>query len=50
MLSSLFGVSNVFIGVVHLPPLPGSPRWQGDINAVMARAQQDALALAEGRR
>ena len=36
------------VGVVHLPPLPGSPRWGGDMGAVLARARADLLALAEG--
>jgi membrane complex biogenesis BtpA family protein len=35
------------VGVVHLPPLPGSPRWGGDLAAVAASAARDALALAE---
>ena len=36
------------IGVVHLLPLPTSPRWQGDLRAVVARAEQEATALASG--
>ena len=48
MIEALFGVSKAFIGVVHLPPLPGAPWWQGDMKAVLARAEEDALALAEG--
>ena len=48
MLEALFGASKVLIGVAHLPPLPGSPRWGGSMEAVLARAQEDALALAEG--
>ena len=48
MIEELFGTAKVFIGVVHLLPLPGSPRWQGDMKPVLARAQEDALALAEG--
>ena len=35
------------IGMVHLRPLPGSPRWEGDIGAVETAALQDADALAE---
>lgn len=34
--------------MVHLPPLPGSPRWGGSIDAVLERARADARALAEG--
>ena len=35
------------IGMVHLLPLPGSPKFDGDRNAVLARACSDALALAD---
>jgi uncharacterized protein len=35
------------IGVIHLAPLPESPRWGGDLPAVVASAARDALALAE---
>ena len=36
------------IGMVHLPPLPGSPRWDGDWTAVLEAARTDAEALAAG--
>lgn len=36
------------IGVVHLLPLPGAPRWGGDFAAVLDRARADLLALAGG--
>lgn len=36
------------IGMVHLLPLPGSPRWGGSLDAVLERARADARALAEG--
>jgi len=36
------------VGMVHLPPLPGSPGWGGDMDAVLAEARDDAAALAEG--
>ena len=36
------------IGMVHLLPLPGSPRWDGDLATVLHRATADARALAEG--
>ncbi len=36
------------IGVVHLLPLPGSPRWEGSLAQVFARAEQEATALATG--
>lgn len=35
------------IGVVHLPPLPGSPRWGGDLDAVIAHAVADAKVYAD---
>lgn len=36
------------IGVVHLKPLPGSPRWAGSMDEVCAAAVADAQAFAEG--
>ena len=36
------------IGVVHLLPLPGSPGWAGDLDAVIESALHDAEALAKG--
>jgi membrane complex biogenesis BtpA family protein len=36
------------IGVVHLRPLPGSPRWQGDMEAVIEFAVKDARAYERG--
>ncbi|MDB6125124.1 MAG: Photosystem assembly BtpA [Pedosphaera sp.] len=38
----------VLIGVVHLAPLPGSPRWQGDIKAIVKKAVTDARAYEQG--
>ncbi|MCB1232928.1 MAG: BtpA/SgcQ family protein [Verrucomicrobiae bacterium] len=35
------------IGVVHLPPLPGSPGWGGDMAAVIDRAVADARVYAD---
>lgn len=35
------------IGVIHLRPLPGSPRYSGDIQAVVDGAISDAMILAE---
>ncbi|MFO0756470.1 MAG: BtpA/SgcQ family protein [Byssovorax sp.] len=35
------------IGVIHLPPLPGSPRFGGDLAAALASTARDARALAE---
>ena len=36
------------IGMVHLAPLPGSPRWDGSMARVTAAALADAQALVEG--
>lgn len=38
----------ILIGVVHLPPLPGSPRWAGDMDKVIRAAVDDARAYEEG--
>ena len=46
MARQLFGEGKVFIGVVHLPPLPGSPRWGGDMGSVLRQAEEEALVLA----
>lgn len=35
------------IGMIHLQPLPGSPRWGGDLAPVRAAALADADALVE---
>lgn len=43
-----FSTDHPVIGVVHLLPLPQSPRWQGDLQQVIARAEQEAVALASG--
>jgi membrane complex biogenesis BtpA family protein len=47
-IESVFGTQNPVIGMVHLPPLPGSPRFGGDRSRVHAVARRDAAALAEG--
>lgn len=36
------------IGVVHLPPLPGSPGFAGGMDALLERARRDAAAYAAG--
>lgn len=38
----------VLIGVVHLLPLPGAPRWKGSMEAVVERAVADAKACERG--
>ena len=48
MSRDLFGPSKTFIGVVHLLPLPGSPRWGGDMRAVIDRAEDEANILEQG--
>lgn len=47
-LNQIFKTGHPAIGVVHLLPLPTSPRWQGDLHSVIARAEQEATALASG--
>ncbi len=44
----MFGVKKPVIGVVHLLPLPGSPRYRGSLEEVLERALADAGALVEG--
>lgn len=49
VLVSLFGRSKVVIGVVHLMPLPGSPRYAGEtIDAIYQRGLDDAKAYLHG--
>lgn len=45
---ALTDIDKPIIGMVHLDPLPGSPRFDGDFDAVIARAVADAEALAAG--
>ena len=47
-LESLFGTGNFVIGMVHLLPLPGSPRWTGQMADILERAVSDARTLEEG--
>jgi membrane complex biogenesis BtpA family protein len=48
-LSELFAHSKPVIGVIHLRPLPGAPRYDGgSVGAIYAAAVNDARALAEG--
>jgi membrane complex biogenesis BtpA family protein len=35
------------VGMIHLEPLPGSPRWGGDAAAVYGAAARDAAVLAD---
>lgn len=47
-LQAFFGTPNPVIGVVHLQPLPTAARWGGNLGSVLARAEQEATALAAG--
>lgn len=47
-LNHIFKTRNPIIGVVHLQPLPTSPRWGGSLKTVIDRAEQEATALASG--
>jgi uncharacterized protein len=38
----------LLVGVVHLRPLPGSPRWQSDLEKVITLAVNDARAYEQG--
>jgi len=38
----------LLVGVVHLRPLPGSPRWNGGMDEVIEAAVADARAYARG--
>lgn len=41
-------MGKLVIGVLHVPPLPGAPRYGGDMEAVKAAVLADAEALHEG--
>ncbi|EMA44584.1 photosystem I biogenesis protein [Halococcus morrhuae DSM 1307] len=44
----VFSTETPIIGMVHLPPLPGAPGYDGDRNAIRDRLSQDAHALEAG--
>jgi uncharacterized protein len=46
--SWLNSARKLVIGVVHLRPLPGSPRWRGDLEEVIELAVNDARAYERG--
>lgn len=48
MARELFGPGKTLIGVVHLLPLPGSPRWNGNLKSVLNRARVEAGILQDG--
>ncbi|WP_424008979.1 BtpA/SgcQ family protein [Haloferax denitrificans] len=43
-----FSTETPIIGMVHLPPLPGSPGFEGDRDALRTRLLEDAAALEAG--
>jgi membrane complex biogenesis BtpA family protein len=48
-LSETFWQRKPLVGMVHLPPLPGSPLYQGEpMERLLERAAADAAALASG--
>lgn len=48
-MEELFGAKKPIIGMVHLPPLPGSPGYKGrDLGKILERALKDARALEGG--
>jgi uncharacterized protein len=47
-LRSVFGTERPVVGMVHLDPLPGAPRYGGDRDAIREVALRDARALSEG--
>lgn len=48
MRSTLNFARKLLIGVVHLKPLPGSPRWGGNLEEVIRFAVNDAIAYERG--
>jgi len=46
LIERTFGQRACLLGVIHLPPLPGSPRWGGDAAAVTRRALADVETVA----
>jgi membrane complex biogenesis BtpA family protein len=47
-LSEVFAATKPIVGMVHIPPLPGSPRYGGDMRAVRDVVLRDAETLVEG--
>ena len=41
-------IASPVIGMLHVPPLPGSPGFGGDVSAILAAVLRDAAALAAG--
>lgn len=47
-IADLFGRSEPLVGVLHVPPLPGSPRVSAPFREIRERVRADARALVEG--
>jgi membrane complex biogenesis BtpA family protein len=47
-LEATFGRSQPLVGMVHLDPLPGAPQFDGDREAIIENAREDARALEDG--
>lgn len=47
-IKELFSERRPLIGMIHLLPLPGAPRWGGSMDEVVERALEDAQALVQG--
>mgnify|MGYP001008441123 CR=1 FL=1 len=47
-MEKLFNCNKPIIGMVHLLPLPGSPKFDGDVEKVIQRALEDAKLLKGG--
>lgn len=47
-LEAAFGTTAPIVGMVHLPPLPGAPGYDGSRRAIAERALADARALVDG--
>jgi len=49
VIEDVFGVRKAIVGVVHLPPLPGSALYSGEgLEAIVEGALRDARALSNG--
>lgn len=48
MLPQWSNIRKPVIGMLHLPPLPGSPNYRGDLSAIREHVLRDADALVSG--
>ena len=48
ILLNIFKVEKPIIGVIHLPPLPGSPLYKGNLHNIIDRALTDSHLLEQG--